>query len=388
MTQVQVQEQKQLPAVATFLAPARLPASVEVEARAKMMEIVVKMQAANALPRDEVAIEAYLIEKAKDPVFAEKAVYAKPVNKDATEFIYGKSTFLADAMVVCFPHVRVKEIEHGAVDGEDQIEVQAWDFQKDIERHGTQKVSRERWSKSGATYIEKNPDKHHIYVRACLSKLKRDIIFKVLDPGISERVYEACRHSLDQELIRQEKQKDKYFRDYAKKLEVTPDALLKFLGLEDIDKVKGPHLRRLHAIFSAIANNYIEASDVFEGAKDLDAETKKEAKGKAKLAAPPAPLPEAEKPAGESQAPPSEDSKASGGDSESNQQPAPTSDAEQTTESDSTSQSDQSTTLDTATSATPTNDASVEDTGTSKDAPTPPPLKEVNKEETKKKLKF
>lgn len=378
MTIVQVQEQKQLPAVATFLAPARLPASVEVEARAKMMEIVVKMQAANALPRDEVAIEAYLIEKAKDPVFAEKAVYAKPINKDATEFIYGKSTFLADAMVVCFPHVRVKEIEHGAVDGEDQIEVQAWDFQKDIERHGTQKVSRERWSKGGATYIEKNPDKHHIYVRSCLSKLKRDIIFKVLDPGISERVYEACRHSLDQELIRQEKQKDKYFRDYAKKLEVTPDALLKFLGLEDIDKVKGPHLRRLHAIFSAIANNYIEASDVFEGAKDLDAETKKEAKGKTKLAAPQAPPPEAEKteekPPEEVKAPSGESSNSSASPETVSQEPAnSSSESKSTPEATETKDSDDSKTSP--------------ESSESKD-PEPPPLKEVNKEETKKKLKF
>lgn len=247
----------------------RLPASVEVEARRAMMEVLSQVQAARMMPRSEMMpqVENELLALAKIPEFAERAIYAKPVGDD---FVEGPSTYLAKQMASKYPNFQWHTIEHGIVDDQDQVECVTWDVENNNRSKAVVRVSHMRWSsKSRSAYKETNPTKIHDMVKSETSKTVRNLIFDNMPKLLLSRVTEACEATNDKSAIKLLENRKSMMEYFVKTFEVTEAQILKFVKRDKLADITSRDVRRLRALVQSFKQGEVKPSDIWESAKNI-----------------------------------------------------------------------------------------------------------------------
>lgn len=386
-------EVKELPALAPppetagqalgrLLTPTELNAKVQIEAQKVAAEILAQVMVAQTMPRDELLCMSRMEDKAKDPEFADLAVYCKP-RFDGT-FDEGPSTFLASAMANVWGNLTWKPSVLGRNHATKQsdIQVEVWDKQKNNKKEPSQVIDH-KWP--GGKPVTDSSQLTLIENRA-LSMLQRNTLIDIIGRDLVQKVFEWCQATNDKEALRLEKQRDKFFNDIEKRLEVKREQILAIVGKKKVDDLTAVDIRRIQSIYLAITRREVEADEIFKGAKNLPPVTKgeepgdeKKSKAKASKSASNAEPSDKE----QSSTTSSDDSKTtktvgkpepttSGGESESK---PPESAITSTVESDARSSS----------SPDDSKVASAADTDTSKDAPKDPP-KAVDKAAMRKQF--
>lgn len=248
----------------------RLPASVEIEARRAMMEVLSQVQAARLMPRSEmmVQVERELMALAQVPEFAERAIYAKPIG--GGEFVEGPSTYLAKQMASKYPNFQWQTIEHGIVDNQDQVECVTWDVEMNNRSKAVVRVSHMRWNaKDRSAYEEKNPSKIHDMVRSETSKTIRNLIFDNMPKLLVSRVQEACEATNDKSAVKLLENRKSMMEYFVKTLEVSEGQILKFVKRDKLADITSRDVRRLRALVQSFKQGEVKPSDVWEKAKDI-----------------------------------------------------------------------------------------------------------------------
>lgn len=243
----------------------------EIEARRAAIETLARVQVARAFPRGPLmdSVEAELKAICSDPQFAEKAIYAKPVDKDGKNFIYGPSVFLAEEIARLYPNYEVTPINHGSRGEQTDGEVQIWDMEKN--NRFPEKFAVSHWQWDGwkkQAYLETNPQKIRQMFRAELSKVKRQAIFATTPKLLQRKCYEWCEATNKMSAEALLKTAGGALTAFAEQFEVTEAQILKFLKRDDAKKITTADVRLLRAVFAAVKSGEVKASDIWEGAKD------------------------------------------------------------------------------------------------------------------------
>lgn len=271
--EAEVQEESglKLPSLASG---SQLGAIGEIEARRAAIETLARVQVARAFPRkpqmQEIEEELKLI--CTDPIFAEKAIYAKPAGKKdgVPQFIYGPSVFLAEEIAQNYPNYEVKPIVYGAHGEQTDCDVQIWDMEKNTRFPFPFAVTHWAWNGSSQkAYLETNPQKIRQMVQAELSKIKRNLIFATTPKLLQRKCYEWCEATNRQSETALLKDRKNMMLYFSEKLEVTEEQILGYLKRKTKDEIEAKDVRLLRALVQSFKQGEVKPSDIWESAKNI-----------------------------------------------------------------------------------------------------------------------
>lgn len=272
--EAEVQEENglQLPSLA---AGSQLGTHGEIEARRAAIETLARVQVARAFPRGPQmkGIEKELEVICSDPIFAEKAIYAKPAGKDKQgnpQFIYGPSVFLAEEIAQNYPNYEVKPMIFGARGEQTDCEVQIWDMEKNTRFPSPFAVTHWTWDGyNKRAYLETNPQKIRQMVHAELSKVKRNLIFATTPKLLQRKCYEWCEATNRQSETALLKDRKNMMLYFSEKLEVTEEQILNYLKRKTKDEIEAKDVRLLRALVQSFKQGDVKPSDIWESAKNI-----------------------------------------------------------------------------------------------------------------------
>lgn len=276
---VTVEKKEQHP-ILSLVRPTNNAASVAIEAHRAAVETVAQVMSAQALPRDNAAIKEAFLEKAKDPIFADKCVSFKPVG----DGIYSPSVYMATYMDANYPHFKVRTIDHGGDDTYSQVEGIVWDIQNNTFLSMTSTVKHKK--KVGQQIVAvTDPAEYRNLVKAEESKTVRNAILKHLPPDLVDELFEACQATLDIAAVEFLKDKTAVVKFFTEQFQITPAQLYPWLRIKGPQDLEEKHIRRMKAFGRAIKDGDVNPAELFKGAKDIPTKEAK-AKGKATVAPP------------------------------------------------------------------------------------------------------
>jgi|GEM_PF-4957713 len=237
---------KQLPLLSAPNAVAGQLGSVSIQAHGLATQKVTEIMAAMTVPRDMAAIETEILRQCGDPIFAEQALFAKPVGGGVVE---GLSVFFAKALYNIYGNMQYQTIEHSKGNGATQIECIVWDKQTNNTRMETI-ISLHQ--KIGGTQALTTQDEIRIEDSRQKSYLERNTLMDCFNAGLTKRCLEKVIQTLDKASSMAMADPATTLKKYADRFAIPVGKLCVFLNIKEPKYLKPTHCRRLHAIYKTI----------------------------------------------------------------------------------------------------------------------------------------
>ena len=244
--------------------------SVAIESERAIAEARGQIQVAQMFPRDVAAARAELMAECDCYEFAQVASYAVP---RAGGTVTGPSIRLAEAVASAYGHMEWGHRELSRGDGKSEVEVFAWDKQKNNRRIRQITVDHYRDTKNGPVKLRDSKDIDDKIANVA-SKQMRGAILALVPKSFTEAAIARCKQTLAGGGGVPLKQRVEKMVDAFAKLGVTADLLKKHLK-HPLDQTNGDEIADLTAIFNAIKNGD-KIADHF-GAEDEAAEASTQA---------------------------------------------------------------------------------------------------------------
>jgi hypothetical protein len=261
---------------------AMISAETSAAALAKHAEASVNARYIMAMqrPRDLMAARARLLKDCERPLFAEKAIYRKPIGQG----IEGPSIRLAEAAARALTNILT---EVSAVYDDDKkriVVVMASDLEtnvtytkpvtipKAVERSSAngKKVISQRLNSNGKTtyLVEATDDEIADRENALVSKAMRGCLLRLVPGDILEEAIQECYATMDKKDAQDPDAALKKLADAFAAIGVTPDNLAQYLG-HPLAQTQAKELQTLRGIYSAIKDGESSWAEVL-AAKDAD----------------------------------------------------------------------------------------------------------------------
>lgn len=268
--------------------------AVSIESERAIAEARGQIQVAQMFPRDVAAARAELMAECDSFEFASVASYAVP---RAGGTVSGPSIRLAEAVASAYGHMEWGHRELSRGDGKSEVEVYAWDKQKNNRRIRQITVDHFRDTKQGPVRLRDSKDIDDKIANVA-SKQMRGAILALVPKSFTEAAIVRCRATIAGGGGVPIKERIARMADAFAKLGVTTEILKKHLG-HTLDSINGDELTDLTAIFNAIkggdkiADHFGEAEREDSAAAAGEAIKDAAAKGNAARKQAPAPVPDA-----------------------------------------------------------------------------------------------
>lgn len=257
--------------------------AVSIESERAIAEARGQIQVAQMFPRDVAAARAELMDECDVIEFAQVAFYAVP---RAGGTVTGPSIRLAEAVASAYGHMEWGHRELSRGDGKSEVEVYAWDKQKNNRRIRQITVDHYRDTKNGPQKLRDSKDIDDKIANVA-SKQMRGAILALVPKSFVEAASARCRATLAGGGGVSLKQRIEKMTDAFAKLGVTAELLKKQMG-KPLSEINGDDIADLTAIYNAIkggdkiADHFGGDDDDGEGAKTAAAiaATAKEATAK------------------------------------------------------------------------------------------------------------
>lgn len=257
--------------------------SVAIQAHALATQKLGEIMAAKASPRDLKAIEREILAECKDPIFAEKAIYAKPVGGG---FVEGLGIFFAKHLYSIYSNLQYETVEHSkSIKDGTQVQCTIWDKQTNNTRSETIIILHSKNS-GGNMVALTDPEAIRLEGSRQKSYLERNCLFDCFNPGLLQKCFEQVIQTLDKASSAAMADPKETLEKYSKKFGVSFLALCAFLNIKNEKALKPMHCRRLLAIYKLIESGESTVEKLFgKPGLDLEAESKKEDEKLAAIAA-------------------------------------------------------------------------------------------------------
>lgn len=223
--------------------------SVAIESERAIAEARGQIQVAQMFPRDVAAARAELMAECDCWEFAQVAAYAVP---RAGGVVTGPSIRLAEAVASAYGHMEWGHRELSRGDGKSEVEVYAWDKQKNNRRIRQITVDHFRDTKNGPVRLRDSKDIDDKIANVA-SKQMRGAILALVPKSFTEAAVARCKATLAGGGGVPLKQRVEKMIDAFGKLGVTTE-LLKTHLKHPLDQTNGDELADLMAIYNAIKN--------------------------------------------------------------------------------------------------------------------------------------
>lgn len=221
--------------------------SVAVESERAIAEARGQIQVAQMFPRDVAAARAELLAECDVYEFAAVASYAVP---RAGGVVTGPSIRLAEAVASAYGHMEWGHRELSRGDGKSEVEVYAWDKQKNNRRIRQITVDHFRDTKNGPVRLRDSKDIDDKIANVA-SKQMRGAILALVPKSFTEAAIARCKQTLAGGGGVPLKQRVEKMVDAFAKLGVTAELLKKYLK-HPLDSTNGDEIAELTAIYNAI----------------------------------------------------------------------------------------------------------------------------------------
>lgn len=281
-----------------------LTGSVAIAAQAEAAKIAAKVLCARAVPRDMQQIKEHLLGyeyqdesgnllkepgKCDEVIFAEEAIYAKPVGTGAV--VEGLGHNFAKYLYQIWGNIDFQSHEH-TKDMElkqTQIEVKVWDIEKNTTH--TESVVVLHMKAGTQRYVDTTDDIRQ-EVNRQKSILERNALFDCFPKDLVQLCEERIFQTLDKAASLALKDPMKTIKSYASAFEVNEGQVMNYLGISKSDQLKASHIRRMSALKNALAAGETKKEKVFGSGlitaealkKEEEAEQQKKEQEKAKAA--------------------------------------------------------------------------------------------------------
>ena len=245
--------------------------AVSIESERAVAEARGQIQIAQMFPRDVAAARAELMAECDSFEFASVASYAVP---RAGGTVTGPSIRLAEAVASAYGHMEWGHRELSRGDGKSEVEVYAWDKQKNNRRIRQITVDHFRDTKNGPQKLRDSKDIDDKIANVA-SKQMRGAILALVPKSFTEAAIARCKTTLAGGGGVPLKERIAKMTDAFAKMGVTTEILKKHLG-HSLDGINGDELTDLIAIFNAIKGGD-KIADHFGNGEDEDGASSKTA---------------------------------------------------------------------------------------------------------------
>lgn len=245
--------------------------AVSIESERAIAEARGQIQVAQMFPRDVAAARAELMAECDSFEFASVASYAVP---RAGGTVVGPSIRLAEAVASAYGHMEWGHRELSRGDGKSEVEVYAWDKQKNNRRIRQITVDHFRDTKSGPQKLRDSKDIDDKIANVA-SKQMRGAILALVPKSFTEAAIARCKATLAGGGGVPLKERIAKMTDAFAKMGVTTDTLKTHLG-HALDSINGDELTDLIAIYNAIKGGD-KIADHFGNSEDDGGEAAKTA---------------------------------------------------------------------------------------------------------------
>uniref|UniRef100_A0AAU6W2C6 SsDNA binding protein n=1 Tax=Pseudomonas phage Touem01 TaxID=3138548 RepID=A0AAU6W2C6_9VIRU len=221
--------------------------SVSIESERAVAEARGQIQIAQMFPRDVAAARAELMAECDSFEFASVASYAVP---RAGGTVTGPSIRLAEAVASAYGHMEWGHRELSRGDGKSEVEVYAWDKQKNNRRIRQITVDHFRDTRNGPVPLRDSKDIDDKIANVA-SKQMRGAILALVPKSFTEAAIARCKTTLAGGGGVPLKERIAKMTDAFAKMGVTTEILKKHLG-HTLDSINGDELTDLIAIYNAI----------------------------------------------------------------------------------------------------------------------------------------
>ncbi len=232
--------------------------AISIESERAIAEARGQIQVAQMFPRDVAAARAELMSECDCLEFAQVAAYAVP---RAGGTVTGPSIRLAEAVASAYGHMEWGHRELSRGDGKSEVEVYAWDKQKNNRRIRQITVDHFRDTKQGPQKLRDSKDIDDKIANVA-SKQMRGAILALVPKSFTEAAIARCRATLAGGGGVPLKQRVEKMIDAFAKIGVTTELLKKHLD-HPLDQTNGDELADLMAIYNAIKNGGDKIADHF-----------------------------------------------------------------------------------------------------------------------------
>lgn len=248
-------------------APGLNAGSVAIESERAIAAIRGQIQVAQMFPRDVAAARAELMDECDVLEFAQMAFYAVP---RAGSTITGPSIRLAEACATAYGHMEWGHLELSRGEDKSEVEVYAWDKQKNNFRKRQITVDHYRDTRQGRIKLRDSKDIDDKIANVA-SKQMRGAILALVPKSFVAAAEARCRATLAGGGGVPLKQRIEKMTDAFAKLGVSADLLKKHLK-KTLSEINGDDITDLTAIFNAIKGGDKIADHFGDGEDDQQAE--------------------------------------------------------------------------------------------------------------------
>lgn len=259
----EVEEKRSNSSVAQYSNLKGLQGSIAIKAHEAATKIAAKVLAAQALPRNMQQIEDILLEACEDPIFAEQAIYAKPVTSSSV--VEGLNHWFAKFVASIWCNFDWESIEHTKSQSEKQTQIQVvcWDIEKNS-THSESVIVLHK--KAGTNTDAFTSDEIRQEVNRQKSILERNCLLDCFPKSLIQRCEEKIFTTLDKKASAALVNPLETIKLFAKafsteQFPVTEHHIFSFLKISDPKHLKPTHVRRLTRL-KALANDENENLDL------------------------------------------------------------------------------------------------------------------------------
>lgn len=242
--------------------------AVAIEQERAIAEAQGQLILAKRFPRDLNAAYQELLDACKLPAFANAAFYSVP---RAGGKITGPSIRLAEEIARCYCNFQYGHRELSRGDGKSEVEVYAWDMEKNNRSIRQITVTHTRDTKDGQVRLRDQKDIDDKIANVA-SKQVRGRILALLPKWMTEAAIEECKKTIAGANDRPVAQRVRDMQGAFAKYGVTVDHLEKFIG-HKLDETTIDELVDLTGVFNAIKDG-AKPSEFFGGGEEAKEEVK------------------------------------------------------------------------------------------------------------------
>lgn len=234
----------------------------EVEKSRALQEVQGAIVMARKFPRDEFSAMKKILEAAKRPTLAEKAIYAYP---RGGQQIKGASIRTAETIAKYWGNLSfgIKELTQNTIDHSSEVMAYAWDLESNVRQERIFKVQHIRYSKNGGNTILSDPRDIYEKVANDGARRLRACILGILPSDIVEDFINECEKTLEGS---SEKPLKERIKDMLKKFEelgVTKDMIEKRVGTKTSNFI-AKNVVDLGSVYNSIKNNFAPVEQYFD----------------------------------------------------------------------------------------------------------------------------
>lgn len=260
-----------LPVMPTGGKPEIAKASEKIEMQRATAETLAAFQIARLNQRNERECYDRIIELCKNVHFASEALYAVPRGGGS---VTGLTVGAAKEFARIWGNIQMGTKEHGAYNGETQLQAFAIDLENNSRWDTLFTVRHERWADQKVHPV-RDPQSVSELCKARGSKEVRNCILSVLPPYIKEEAEKQCKRTLHQEARDVREAWFNCVKSY-EKLGIAAQSLLRYVNKKDPEKLDAGDIVDLRVLFATIKESPDVAGEVFPERKKVTKEAEGE----------------------------------------------------------------------------------------------------------------